>query len=202
MAKFPAREAEIVALALKLIKGVSENPETFPSPPEPPEQLAAKLQRYQDSAKAAEETTGAARAAHDLKDQDLDDLTEAMRSYLKYAESMAGRDESKLAMVGWAGRASRTALELPEQPRNVEVLRSGKGWVSLDWKQPSDGGEVGAYKVEVSRPEEGVWRNVGTAMGTEIRLDDQERGVELMYRVIALNRLGESKPSNVERLIL
>jgi len=163
MARFPAREGEIISLALKLIEGLTDYPDTFPSPAIPPEELAADLRRFQDTSEAAAKATGAARDAHALKDEALVDLTEHMRSDLKYAESMAGRNEGKLALVGWGGRDSRTGLEPPAQARDLEVVRSGKGWVALDWRQAPDGGEVAAYKVQVSRPEEGVWREVGPA---------------------------------------
>jgi len=202
MARFPSREAEITAAAVKLIEGLTDNPEIFPSPSVPPDELAVTLQRYRDAAEAAAKATAAARDAYSLKDDALEDLTDQMRSDYKYAESVAGRDEGKLLLVGWAARASRNRLQPPAQARDLEVVRSGKGWISLDWRQAPDGGEVAAYEVQVSRPEEGLWQNVGTALDTELLLSNQERGVELEYHVVAVNRAGKANPSNAVRVTL
>lgn len=43
---------------------------------------------------------------------------------------------------------------------------------------------------------------VGTALETEITLSSQERGKEWEYRVIAVNKAGESGPSNTVTAVL
>ncbi|MCI5227572.1 MAG: fibronectin type III domain-containing protein [Candidatus Electrothrix sp. AX2] len=43
---------------------------------------------------------------------------------------------------------------------------------------------------------------VGTALETEITLNNQERGKEWEYRVIALNKAGESEASNTVTAVL
>jgi hypothetical protein len=37
---------------------------------------------------------------------------------------------------------------------------------------------------------------------TKIELTEQERGVELMYRVVTLNKAGEGLPSNIVNALL
>ena len=53
MAEFPSREGEIIALALKLIQGLTENPDVFQSPVISPEELTATLERFQDAEEEA-----------------------------------------------------------------------------------------------------------------------------------------------------
>ena len=64
------------------------------------------------------------------------------------------------------------------------------------------GGDVAAYKVQVARPEEGVWKDVGMSVDTQLMVNDQERGVDLQFHVIAVNRSGEGGPSNIVRVVL
>jgi hypothetical protein len=189
-------------LAGDLIDGLTEHAETFPSPPVPPDQLQALLQEFKQAREAAATATGAARDAHNSKDDALEELTEGMKANLKYAEIAVNQEEGKLNLIGWGARKARSALDTPGRARDLEVVRSGKGWIFLDWKPPVDGGEPAAYKIQCSRPEDGVWKDVGTAIETELLLNDQERGVDLQYHVIAMNRAGQAEPSNIVRVVL
>ena len=56
------------------------------------------------------------------------------------------------AVVATAQARQRTATGLPGQVRTLEVLREGKGWLFLDWKEPVDGGRPAAYKVRHRSP--------------------------------------------------
>jgi hypothetical protein len=51
------------------------------------------------------------------------------------------------------------------------------------------------------RPD-GSWRDVGTALTSEITLESQERGRKWEYRVIAMNKAGASEPSNTVMAVL
>ncbi len=200
--RFPSRENDIAVLAEALIAGLSEHTEFFPSPPVTTEVLQASYQAYKESRDSAVRAEGTARGAFDVKDDALDELAEHMKANLKYAEFAANSEEGKLNLLGWGPRSSSKRLEPPDRPRDLEVARSGKGWVFLDWKAPLLGGDVAAYKVQVARPEEGVWKDVGMSVETEILVSDQERGVDLQFHVIAVNRAGEGGPSNIVRVVL
>ena len=57
------------------------------------------------------------------KDAALEELTEAMKSDLRYAENTVNFDDDKLKLIGWAGRKAATALQIPGQPRLLEAPR-------------------------------------------------------------------------------
>jgi hypothetical protein len=74
--------------------------------------------------------------------------------------------------------------------------------VLLDWKEPSGGGRVAAYKVQRRKKGDTSWADVGTAIESELTLTGQERGVEWEYRVVAVNKAGEGEPSNTVAAVL
>lgn len=125
-----------------------------------------------------------------------------MKANLRYAENTTKFDGKKLGLLGWGARSARTSLEVPGEPRTLEILGAGEGWVLLDWKEPSDGGRVAAYKVQNRRRSDGSWRDAGMAVESEVILSDQERGTEVEYRVVAVNRAGASTPSPIVTVLL
>jgi hypothetical protein len=51
-------------------------------------------------------------------------------------------------------------------------------------------------------PAAGRWTEAPSAVTCEVTLNGQEPGVELEYRVIAFNRLGDGPPSNLVKAVL
>ncbi len=104
------------------------------------------------------------------------------------------------------------AMMTPGQARLLEAPKQGAARVYLDWKAPVDGSKPAAYKImrrlsacghaQAGERPEGPWLNVGTAIETEITLADQPERVEIEYRVIAINKAGESEPSNTVMAVL
>jgi hypothetical protein len=144
---------------------------------------------------AAQQATEAKRAA-------LDELTAAMKSVLRYAENTVSGNPAKLAALGWGGKSAPTPLEIPGQPRSLEAPRQGDGWLFLDWKEPADGGRTAFYRIERRKLPGGTWETAGMAVASEATLANQERGKEWEYRVIAVNKAGESGPSNAVAAVL
>ena len=107
-----------------------------------------------------------------------------------------------MTALGWGGRAAATALEVPGQARSLEAPQQGEGWIFLDWKKPADGGAVAAYKIERRERPAGDWMLANMAIESEATLNNQERGKEWEYRVIATNKAGESVPSNTVAAVL
>ncbi len=196
MARFPDREAEIKALAQNIVTGLAANAADFPTPPVASVALAALLDSFitlgdeQVAAQAAAEQVTA------TKNAGLDELVTAMRADLRYAEDAVNYDDAKLSSLGWGGKAAPTALAVPGQPRALEAPSQGEGWVFLDWKKPADGGAVAAYKIERRERPAGDWTLISMAIESEATLNNQERGKEWEYRIIATNKAGDGVPSN------
>jgi len=198
----PEREAEIKALAQNIVTGLAANAADFPTPPVASAALAALLTSFitlcdeQVAAQAAAEQVTA------TKNAGLEELVIAMRADLRYAEDAVNYDDAKLTALGWGGRAEATALEIPGQARALEAPQQGEGWVFLDWKKPVDGGAVAAYKIERRERPAGPWTLVSMAIETEATLNNQERGKDWEYRVIATNKAGDGVPSNTVAAVL
>jgi hypothetical protein len=144
----------------------------------------------------------AAEEATTNKDDALENLVEAMKTDIRYAENTVDFDDDKLKLIGWAGRKSPAALTLSGQSRLLEAPKQGEGWVFLDWKAPADGGVPAAYKVMRRERSAGAWEEVATAVISEATLFEQPRRKELEYRIVAVNKAGDGEPSNTVMCIL
>ena len=154
----------------------------YPSPPVAPAELTALINAYTTARNAAIAAQAAAEDATTAKDEALEDLADAMKSDIRYAENTVDFDDDKLKLIGWAGRKERTPLAPPGQARLLEAPKQGEGWVFLDWKAPIDGGAPAAYKVMRRERPAGPWEDAATAVITEATLVEQPRGKELEYR--------------------
>ena len=202
MATFPRTEAQIKVLAQNMIAGLTAHVADFPSPPVSSVDLQALLTSLITLSDEQITAQAAAELATQNKQAGLDELVTAMKADLRYAEDAVNRDDAKLTALGWGGRAAGTALQTPGQPRTLEAPQQGEGWLLLDWKQPADGGTVAAYRIERRERPTGDWTLVSMAIDSEATLNDQERGKDWEYRVIATNKAGESVPSNTVAAVL
>ena len=143
-----------------------------------------------------------AETATTAKDDALEDLVEALKSNILYAENTVNFDDVKLKLIDWAGRQTATALTLPGQSRLLESPKQGKGWVFLDWKAPIEGGKPKAYKIQRRLRDGGSWENMATALLTEATLVEQPQKQELEYRIIAVNKAGQGQPGNTVMVVL
>ena len=120
-----------------------------------------------------------------------------------------GVDSEKLEYIGWGPKAPPSPADPPGQPRNLDAAMQGAGTVLLDWKAPArgSGGNVRTYVIESrQQPQGGVkfgeWQQIGIALESETTLMNQPRGLQLEYRVKAINTGGESSPSNTVAAVL
>lgn len=202
MASFPTREADIIALGRAIAQGLSEHPEVFPAPPHSAEEIYAAIDVV-TSAQGATVVTGAQnKQANDAEDKAFEALMDLMKTDLRYAESVTRMDDGTLELLGWGAPRRGTATGVPGQVLTLEVLREGKDWVHLEWKDPVNGGQPAAYKVQRRTPGATDWIDVGMAVKSELTLHGQEAGVEFEYRVIAVNKAGEGPVSNIARAVL
>jgi len=202
MARFPKKEAEIIALAERLVSGFRSNLALFPAPPVIWPILNVKRNIYYGARNAMLAKQAAAEQSIADKDTAIEELINALKSDIRYAENTVNFDDDKLKLIGWSGNQTPTALAPPGEVRQLEAPKQGDGWVFLDWKAPADGGRVSAYKVQRRQRPEGAWQDVATAIETESTLVEQPKGKELEYRVIAINKSGEGSPSNTVMVVL
>ena len=209
MPRFPKNQADIAALAGLLWRGLLGNNAVFPAPPVLWYIIMTKRNQFVTARDSALSARAAAEAAFTAKDVALEELIEAMKADIRYAENTVDFADDKLKLIGWAGRKAPTALPPPGQSRLLEAPKQGSGWVYLDWKQPADGGKPAAYKVQRrvggvvgSEPVGDRWEDVATAILSEITLVDQPEKTEIEYRVIAINKAGEGTPSNTVLVVL
>ena len=206
MPKFPKREVDILTLANAMLAGYSAHAADFPSADSG--FLSVKRAMYMGAKMVQTEALAAAQVASDDKDAKLTVLVEKMKAELKKSEVDVGSDSEKLEYIGWGPKASPSPADPPGQPRNLEALTQGAGAVMLDWKAPArgSGGSVRTYVIERREQTEGgefgEWRQTGIALETQATLMNQPRGLQLEYRVKAINTTGESPPSNTVALIL
>jgi len=205
MAKFPNREAEVIALADEMIAGYTNYSSVFPSSD------VAAMQTARGGYGLSKDTQTAAQAqaalATEDKDHKLDALEEVMRHELRKSEVDTVADPENLKFIGWGPKSAPSPSDPPGQPRKLEAVRQGHGILVLDWKRPAraTGGTVRNYVVERREQEGGdmnEWHPVGTAIETEIRLEGQPRALSMEYHVVAINVGGQSDPSNTVDVVL
>lgn len=195
--QYPNTEDSQMALAMRVALGLNQQATIFPNPPVPPAELQTLLADYQEKRQAADNIIAQAQMAIHEKDDALDALNTALKSDLRYAENEVNFNDRQLELIGWGGRAAPVTLQPPGQPRTLEIVRQGEGWVYLDWKDPSDGGKVAAYKVQRSADGGLSWEDAAVAVVSEYTLHSQPRGKNLLFQIVAINKAGEGTPSNM-----
>ncbi len=201
MARFPKAEAAIAQLAGQMANGLSVATEAFPSPPVPAPVLKAQLDDYQQKTAALAQSRADARIRRVDKDKALKTLKDSMRADLRYAEIMARRHPEHLVQLGWRARRPRTPLKPPGEVRDIAIRDEGDTWVLLTWDAPDEGGEVAVYQIQRRHPR-GKWEDAATSIDRVELLREQPRGVELEFRVLAMNRSGAGSPSATVTAVL
>ncbi|MBI4501088.1 MAG: fibronectin type III domain-containing protein [Gemmatimonadetes bacterium] len=203
MATFPKREPEIIRLAHDISTGLAANPELFPAPPAAPDQGLVLIDAYYQARDASIAKAAESRDANGAKDKAVQAIVDWSKSEINYAVSLFRKNGPKLRLIGWGPRRTPAILPetLPGQVGNLLVQHEGKNAVSLSWRDPLDGGEVAAYRIQRRKPG-GDWYDVGTAVSSEVTLYNQDPGVEFEYQVISVNKTGDGAPSNIVRAVL
>jgi len=202
MARFPKKEADIVALANRLSTGLKTNSTIYPQPPHSWVWLLIRAYYYRAARGKLIAAQAAAEKAVGDKDEAFSELVAAMKADIRYAENTVDFDDNKLKLVGWAGKKTATVLAPPGQVRLLEAPKQGAGWLFLDWKAPVNGGNPAAYKVERRLRDSGGWQDMATAILTEATLVEQPCKAELEYRIVAVNKAGQGEPSNTVMAVL
>ncbi len=202
MPRFPKKEAEIASLAERLWRGLWSNRPIYPTPPVHPILIRIKSMTYSSRREYLIAKQAAAEQATTTKTEALEELVDAMKADIRYAENTVDFSDHKLKLIGWAGKKTKTLLAPPGQARLLEAPKQGAGWVFFDWKAPLDGGKAKTYKIQRRLHSGGSWKDVATAILTEATLAEQPQKQELEYRIIAVNKAGDGSPSNTVEVVL
>ncbi len=211
MPNFPKSEAEVVALVEAMVAGYITHPADFPSidPLVDLPALQTALSDYRTDKQSQIDAHAQAQLATVTKGTKLDVLAELMRNDLKLSEVDVADDLEKLTQIGWGPRQDPQPVVAPGQPANLHPVAEGQGMLWLAWDRPAtdSGGLIRNYIVErreqpAGGGEFGTWAIIGTALNNEINLTEQPRGIQMEYRVKAVNAGGESMPSNTAAVVL
>jgi len=207
MARFPKREADVYALAQEMIAGYKAKPAIFVHADVPT--LETALAEYQDARRVMLCWEAVAKYWIDDKEAARDELETLMKQQLAKSEIDTVDNPKQLKLIGWGPKADARKLVPPGMPRNLEAVHEGKGTLELDWKAPApqSGGLVRNYVVlrrDKPAPGQpfGPWQDCQAALETETFLTNQPRGINLEYRIVAVNAAGNSVPSNTAEVVL
>nr|VFK39069.1 MAG: Fibronectin type III domain-containing protein [Candidatus Kentron sp. SD]VFK43966.1 MAG: Fibronectin type III domain-containing protein [Candidatus Kentron sp. SD]VFK78915.1 MAG: Fibronectin type III domain-containing protein [Candidatus Kentron sp. SD] len=194
--KFPDVEAKILDLGQEMSAGFAANTEIYPAPPVSVDDLNAAIAAYEDVRDELVAAQAKVKLIVEKKKKVVDTLVHDMKSNLRYAENTADHDDGKLKLIGWSGRHKAMHLTPPGQARDLVSPDRGDGWIALEWKKPTDGGKVASYKIQRREGDAETWIDAGVALELHATVSGQPVGKRLAFRVVAINKAGEGKPSN------
>ena len=108
MARFPAKYAEIVALAQDILKGFEQNKKIYPQPPIDPPEFQAAIDAYIQATDELTVARAASIAATKERAKALNDLKRKIKWQIQYAQYIANNDDKKLKLLGWGAPKERT----------------------------------------------------------------------------------------------
>lgn len=101
MTRLPTKEPDIIAFAENLWRGLLANrPMYYPKPPIHPIVLRTKSLVYKNRLETSLAKKAHAEIATTAKDEALEDLIEALKSNIRYAENAVNFDDAKLKLIG------------------------------------------------------------------------------------------------------
>jgi len=207
MARFPKREEEVYTLAQEMIAGYLAKPAIFVHADV--NALQNALFEYQGARQWMLCWEATVKHWTEQKESALEELETVMKRQLAKSEIDTVDNPKQLKRIGWGPKAEPRKLTPPGMPRHLDAIHQGKGTIELDWKPPAlhSGGQVRNYvvlrrdKPEPNKPF-GPWQQSQSAIETETFLTNQPQGIDLEYRIAAINSAGTSVPSNSVAAVL
>lgn len=208
MPRYPRVKADKDFLYQAILDGIAANPVEYPSGIGEMFETGVfqgLVTAKETSVTARQQEEAEFRIAVDGENDSYDSADDEGRRLLTLAEAQHAPNPGNLALIGWGPPDAPTTTP-PGQARDLEMAVQFAGGGLLDWKNPIPSamdGAVNHYRAEreirdivtgAITEAFGVWQKTTTK--TEIILTDQPRGVEIVYRVIAVNPNGDSPPSN------
>lgn len=210
MPRYPAQQAQILALAEAMIGGYTEHAALFPNADAP--LLQSLRDTYNSAAAVQTDAMAAAQLATEAKQAALNQLQTVIKQQLKQSQIDTAANPENLNYIGWGPRAEARSIETPGQPMKLKSIDEGAGTLLIEWKRPArgSGGPVRTYIIERrelitdkdDNDKTSKWKQTALSLETTASLKDQPRGVQLEYRVKTINKAGQSPPSNTVAIVL
>ncbi len=208
MAVFPKSETNVLALAGQMISGLNEHSSLYPSVSvEALTNLSMAYTECNNAINAQDSARAAAKNATIAKNDRQSELEEQMHKILYLAEHDCMNTPGNLDYIGWSQRKPGSPLNPPDQPTHLTPSYEGPGILSLNWRKGPNGGSVSNYRIERSDQPAGggvpgPWTLLTTSFTENVTLQNQPRGIEMQYRIVATNAAGDSLPSNIATVVL
>ena len=100
---------------------------------------------------------------------------------------------------------AKNPFDPPDAPDRPEVCDFGPDFVDLRWNTPErDGGaEITSYRIEVRNRDRRGWNVAGNSTESDAVVNENiEVGNEYEFRIVAVNKAGESEPSKTSQSVL
>lgn len=205
MPTFPRKENDVLSLVNNMISGYTDHAADFPSCDVVG--LTAARDAYVSALNAQADAAAAAKIATETKNSALRELEKTAQTELKKSEADCADNPQDLEYIGWGPRQTPQPTDPPGQVRDLDITFQGRGLLTMDWKAPAsgEGGPVRSYVIE-RRDKNGenftAWAQVSVAVEKEAALADQPQGIQLEYRVKAINTNGSGVESNTVACVL
>ncbi len=204
MATMPNTESGLVTLAQNIIDGITAYPTLFPGLT--PQELSDALEAFNVALTAQQKARASAQLATEAKNLEQGYLNTAIRKYVRQAEVDCINEPGNLLLIGWGPKAQPVPIAAPGSPTNLRSLSQEFDSVSFVWEKPRTGGAVrnyALYRTTVD-PESGLahWTLVDFYYSNEATATNQPRGVQLYYKVNAVNAGGTGPNSNTLPVVL
>ena len=207
--QFPKHKDGIVLLAERMVAGITAHATDYPETTFATEELGNHLSAVKTAQLNRQDQEALTRRAVEQENSLCRTLALEMKKILYMAEAYHANDPILLSLISW-GPSNDPSANPPSVPRDLSARILARGQVTLSWlaPTPNTGGAVRFYRVERhwKQPDTG-WLDWGedTSYSTTTRtltLTNQPMSVEVEYRVVAINVVGESTPSSTLRLVL
>jgi len=202
MAQFPFKQADVAALASIVQAGLTANPGVYPTPAVDLAIAQTQIDSYNQALAELTKIKAQKEMATRKKQEAFEIMKDSLKKQLRYAENVTGFDDTKLNLLGWAGKREKSSAS-PGQVRSLRAIEQGTDFVALSWMAPTDGGRARAYQIlRRDDRQSGKWINAGISLATKVKLLDQPRHIDMEYRVVALNKTGQGPVSNTVTVVL
>jgi len=130
-----------------------------------------------------------------------------MKRQIKQGAVDTSNNPEEIVFMGWGLKRDPQTIDIPAQPGELKITAQGNnGLLCLVWRKGKAGGPVRCFTIERRvRPtggQFGDWLLTATSLNNEAKLLKQPIGVQLEYKIRAINSSGESMPSNTVAVVL